>query len=72
MVSPAILQNLKAFLIHLVSLAKWLSAHLQTWWLWLSPVAVTSLSHIEPGTSKEFLDIQAITKCRLTLKAYVT
>ena len=36
-----------------------------------NPVTVTLLLNIPPVSSKDFLNIQAITECRFTLNAYV-
>ena len=51
------------------SLAKWLSVHLGTKWLWVW-VPLQSLKTLDfaPVSSKEFLDIQATIECRFTLK----
>ena len=50
----------------LASLAKWLSVHSQTKWLWV--VALTINLDIAPVSSKEFLDIQATIECGFTQK----
>ena len=44
-----------------VSLAKWLSGHLRTKWLW---IRITENSDIAPVSSKEFLETQATIVCR--------
>ena len=50
----------------LASLAKWLSVHSQTKWLWV--VALTINLDIAPVSNKEFLDIQATIECGFTQK----
>ena len=60
---------------HLVTLAKWMSVHLRTNRLWVrvSLQSVELLSFdVALASSKKFIDIQAITECRFTLKAYMT
>ena len=53
----------------LLFFAKTSRLRVQTKWLWGSnPVPVTQTSDIAPALTKEFLDIQATTECRFTLK----
>ena len=52
----------------MASFTKWLSAHLQTKWLWVQVPLQSLKFDITPVSSKKFLNIQATTGCRFTLK----